>query len=193
MLLNGLAKKIPQCEYLEIGTWEGESICNVSRYAKECVSISLSEEQITKQYGAHYAKVINYFCKKLNYKNITLIGADSKTFDFDSLNKKFDVIFIDGDHSYSGIVNDTKKVLPLLRDKKSVIIWHDYAFGAEKIRYETLNAILDAVPEKFHSKLYHVENTMCAILYFDEIKSRKHDEFPRVPSNIFEVSIKKKM
>jgi len=192
MLLNGLAKKIPHCNYLEIGTWEGESICNVSRFAQDCVSVSLSEEQISKRYGEIYTKVINYYCKKLAYKNITLIGADSKVFDFNSLNKKFDLIFIDGDHSYSGIVNDTKKVLPLLRDKNGVIVWHDYAIGAEKIRYNTLNAILDAIPKEFHKYLYHVENTMCAILYFGEINSKEPEEFPRIPTNIFEVTIKKK-
>jgi predicted O-methyltransferase YrrM len=190
MLLNGLANRIPQCIYLEIGTWEGESICNVSRYAKECISISLSEEQIFKRYGEKYANVINHYCKKMDYKNIMLIGADSKTFDFNLLNKKFDLVFIDGDHSYSGIVNDTEKVFPYLRDKNSIIVWHDYAFEPEKIRFNTLDAILDAIPDKFHKYLYHVENTMCAILYFGEIKSKETETFPRIPTEVFEITIK---
>jgi len=192
VLLSGLAKKIPECSYLEIGTWIGESICNVARFAKKCVSISLSEDQIRCQYGGRHADVINYYCKKFNYDNITLIGEDSKEFDFTSLNQKFDLIFIDGDHSYSGITNDTKKALDCLRDNNSIIVWHDYTFGVENVRYNTLNAILDAVPEELHKYLYHVENTMCAVLLFNDIASTKRQEYPRSPAKTYEVIIKNK-
>lgn len=189
VLLNGLAKRNSQCSYLEIGTWQGESICNVSRYAKECVSISLSEDQVRKRYGERYAQVINYYCKKQDRENITLIGADSKTFDFSSLNKKFDLIFIDGDHSYEGIINDTKKALSCVRDSNSIIVWHDYTFGPEKIRYSVLDPILTALPEELHQDLYHVENTMCAILYRNAIQSKVPEEFPKLPENDYEITI----
>jgi len=190
ILLNGLAKKIPECQYLEIGTWMGESICNVAKFAKNCISVSLSERQVHQEYGKKHADLINYFCKKFNYENITLIGADSKDFDFNSLNQKFDLIFIDGDHSYLGIVNDTRKALDCMRDDRSVIVWHDYTFGAEKIRYNTLNAILDAVPADLQKYLYHVEGTMCAVLFIGNIKSKEYEEFPRKPKMTYEVIIK---
>src|SRR5437868_3501079 len=49
-LLKGLARRRSDCRYLEIGTWRGESLANVASVAGECVSISLSDEEM-KQMG----------------------------------------------------------------------------------------------------------------------------------------------
>lgn len=59
-LLSGLARDRPGCRYLEIGTWRGESICNVARYATECVSVSLSREQAAELHGEAYAETLNH-------------------------------------------------------------------------------------------------------------------------------------
>src|SRR5262245_53985194 len=45
-LLKGMARRRPGCRYLEIGTWRGESLANVASVAGECVSISLSDEEM---------------------------------------------------------------------------------------------------------------------------------------------------
>ena len=49
-LLKGLARKFKECRYLEIGTWLGESLVNVASISKECISISLSDNEL-KQKG----------------------------------------------------------------------------------------------------------------------------------------------
>jgi predicted O-methyltransferase YrrM len=38
----------------------------------------------------------------------------------------YDLIFIDADHSYSGVKNDTELILPLV-SQNGFILWHDYA------------------------------------------------------------------
>ena len=48
VLLKKLAENIPHCRYFEIGTWLGESICNVAQIADECVSLSLSDQEMKK-------------------------------------------------------------------------------------------------------------------------------------------------
>ena len=37
--------------------------------------------------------------------------VNSQTFDFETINDEIDLYFIDGDHSYEGVYNDTKKFL----------------------------------------------------------------------------------
>lgn len=54
------------------------------------------------------------------------VGAtDSAMFERDEL-ASYDLIFIDADHSYESVRNDTELVLPLL-SAGGFIVWHDYA------------------------------------------------------------------
>ena len=44
----------------------------------------------------------------------------------DKLKNHFDLIFIDGGHTYSCIKNDTEKALEMIK-QNGIILWHDYA------------------------------------------------------------------
>lgn len=161
-LLKGLAKKYQECSYLEIGSWRGESISNVADVARECVSVTLSTKEMrSMNWPEDFIRVHGFFSKEK--QNIKTIEANSHTFDFKSLNKKFDLIFVDGDHTYKGVLNDTRKVFELRKDQNSIIVWHDYGFGVENVRYSVLEGILDGIPLENHRNLYHVSNTMCVI------------------------------
>ena len=108
-------------------------------------------------------------------------------------NEKYDLIFIDGDHSYEGILNDTKKTFYLRRSKKSVIVWHDYGWTTEKVRYSTLKAILDGVPDIYHKNLFHISNTLCAVFLPDGFFYKKETttflSYPSKPETIFKVEV----
>lgn len=191
LLLKTLAKSYDKCSYLEIGSWRGESLANVSKVANECISVTLSEKQMREMnFAEGFIKVHGIFSKNLS--NVEVIGANSHDFDFTSLNKKFDLIFVDGDHSYKGVSNDTKKVFSLRKNENSIIVWHDYAFNTEDTRCSVLEAILDGIPKEFHSNLYHVSNTMCAVY----IENKKFDtyltKFPSYPNKKFEVKLSAK-
>jgi len=64
-------------------------------------------------------------------------------------NDTFDVLFIDGDHRYDYVKNDTAKVFRHLVHNKSIVLWHDYAYSPGQVRYEVLAGILDGVPETY--------------------------------------------
>lgn len=161
-LLKSLCRKFENATYFEIGTWRGESVRNVADVAKECFTLNLSKQQmINLGMNEKYADAHAFFSKGL--PNVTHLEGDSRTFDYAGLNKKFDVIFIDGNHHHDFVVSDTKKVFENLIHANSIVVWHDYAFNPEKVRFELMHAILDGVPKEFHSNLYHVANTMCAI------------------------------
>lgn len=186
-LLKALAKRYDRCRYLEIGTWRGESIANVSPVAEECYSVSLSREDLLKYgFSEQMVDTLYFFSEKL--PNAVHIGADSLTFDFSSLQKKFDLIFIDGDHNKDSILSDTRNAFQLLRDERSVIVWHDYGHTPERIRWETLSAILEGCPPAYREHLYHVSNTLCAI-YLRGPQRTRTLTYPEIPDKVFTLTL----
>jgi predicted O-methyltransferase YrrM len=187
-LLNALAARFPGGRYLEIGTWRGESVANVARHAAECVSLSLSAEEMRGMgWPDTFVRTHRFFSEGL--PNVRHIGHNSHTFDFASLEGKFDLIFIDGDHTYEGVRNDTRKAFPLLRDENSVIVWHDAGTSPENMRWDTLAGMLDGCPPEARGHLYRVSNTLCAI-FLRNAPAASFPEVPRVPDKDFEIVIR---
>lgn len=189
-LLKLLSQRKPETSYFEIGTWRGESVLNVAESAKECFTLNLSPEEIIRFSGSKkYADAHFFFSKDLT--NVTHFYGDSKAFDFKGLDKKFDLIFIDGNHHHDYIKSDTENVFRHLMKEDSIVVWHDYAYNPESLRYETMHAILGGVPKELHRYLYFVANTMCAI-FIKENFSSKTFELHADPETTFEVSMKSK-
>src|ERR1035437_8860708 len=109
----------------------------------------------------NYVGLHRFFSKDL--KNVKHIQADSQTFDYSSLNQKFDLIFIDGDHHSESVKNDTANAFKLLKVDDSIIVWHDYGNTPNDIRWDVLHGILDGTPSEKLGNLYHVSNALCAI------------------------------
>lgn len=189
-LLNGLAQGIPDCCYFEIGTWRGESVANVARFAKSCFTLDLSPEQLRKLGREEaYIQAQGVFSRGL--QNVTQLTGNTISFDFSSLGRTFDLIFIDGDHHYNMIRHDTNKVFNLLTGEDTIIVWHDYAANPEEIRYEVMAGIMDGLPKEKHEFLYHVANTKCAIL-FPKRLTGKTLKFPMEANPVFEVTLQLK-
>lgn len=190
LLLRALAKRYNQCAYLEIGSYRGESVVAISGITGDCTCITLSgDEMLTMGYSPDAIDVQGVFYR--SRPDIKAYLHNSLTFDFGSLNKKFDLIFVDGDHSYNAVATDTKNVFKVLNDETSVIVWHDYSFDPENVRHEVLAAILDGTPPEYHNNLYHVSNTMCAVFIRGDFKTRMthRHEFP---NKIFKVDVQAK-
>ncbi|MCB0668636.1 MAG: class I SAM-dependent methyltransferase [Saprospiraceae bacterium] len=173
---------------MEIGSLRGESLFNASTTARHCTSLSLSKQDLLNfGLSSQAASMHRLFTK--NIPNIDHIEANSLTYDFRKITKRFDVIFIDGDHSYRGVVSDTKNAFQLLRDQKeSTIIWHDAGNGYEDLRYEVISGIMDAMPPEFHSHLYRVSNSLCAIYTTRDLSSR-HLTSPQIPNKVFTINL----
>ncbi len=187
-LLQSLAKRIENCKYLEIGTSRGESTLNVSQHVKKCITIDLPREDKEKMKMSK--SVIDQSGMLIQGKNnVEQILVDTKEFNFSSLNDKFDLIFIDGDHSWKGIVNDTKKVMKSAIHPKSIIVWHDYGNSPETIRYEVLHAILSSVPKEHHHRIYHIKNTKSAVLFPETITNATPFKEFQKPESIFNLKI----
>jgi len=188
--LKGLAKRISGGDYFEIGTWRGESVVNVASTGIHCTTFNLSEEQLLKRNVPENIINLQGFYSKTNPAIKQLYG-DTRTFDFSILNKKFDLIFVDGDHHFETVKNDTVKMFGLLKNEHSIIVWHDYGNTPEDIRWEVLHGILEGTPEQFRNNLYRVSNTLCAIFTREKVNSY-FSGFPETPRHQFKVSVHSK-
>ena len=187
-LLKGLAKSKADCSYFEIGTWRGESAANVAIVAKQVVTMNLPDKDMLDMgLDKDYVGLHRFFSEGL--KNVTHIQANSQTFDYSSLNQKFDLIFIDGDHHYESVKNDTINAFKLLKDEYSIIVWHDYGNDPSDIRWDVLRGILDGTPDEKHSNLYRVSNTLCAIYTPKLIKAEYVQPFS-APDKFFSITLK---
>ena len=90
---------------------------------------------------------------------IKIIFQNSLDFNEKNLEKKMDLIFIDGGHTYSVVKNDTEKSFNMLSNN-GMILWHDYAPGKKSSK-----DIVKYLGEISKTKqIFHIENT--SICYF---------------------------
>ena len=68
--------------------------------------------------------------------------------------KNFDLIFIDGGHTYSVVKNDSEKSFDML-NRNGFIFWHDYIPGKESAK-DVVKYLHEISKEK---KIYHIKNT----------------------------------
>lgn len=188
-VLKAIAKQFQNCQYLEIGSFRGESLVNVADVAAECVSISLSDKEMFELGLDENVKLQRFFSKDL--KNVQHIQHNSLTYDFSQLNKKFDLIFIDGDHSYKAVKKDTENAFKLLKNENSIIVWHDYGRSYNLENWNTIAAMIDGAPNDKRNKIYHISNTICSI--FTNQKVNTSFIIPTdLPNKTFNVSISAK-
>jgi len=187
-LLKGLAKKFNGCEYFEIGTWRGESVANVASVAKHCTTLNLPDNEMLRMgLSKKYVELHRFYSKHL--QNVTHLQGNSLSYDYKSLGKKFDLIFIDGDHHYESVVSDTKNAFSLLRDEHSIIVWHDYGNHPNDVRWDVLRGILDGTPAGKQKHLYRVSNTLCAVYTAAPVPSYRQ-EAPETPAKSFSIHLR---
>ena len=187
-LLKGIARRLGAQSYFEIGTWRGESVANVASVVPQCVTLNLSRKEILAiNNNELYADAHAFFSK--NLANVTHLEGNSQTFDFSTHKGQYDLVFIDGDHHYDAVKKDTQTAFELLRDEKSVIVWHDYGYDPETIRWSVLSAIWEGTPEEKRSRLYHVANTMCAVYLPSDFRTEKLVPHA-LPDHFYEVTLK---
>ena len=122
--------------YLEIGVHNGSSMSYVlqSDKNKNCIGIDPFEDLKTNDpHMTHYQlrdkitekKTIENIKINNNYNSdVKLIRKLSKDIDDDDINLKFNLLFIDGDHTFESVLNDFNKYLKFI-DKGGFIVFDD--------------------------------------------------------------------
>ena len=163
-------------------------MANVASVVPQCVTLNLSREEIIALTGdERYADAHAVFSKNLD--NVTHLQGNSQTFDFSPYKGQFDLVFVDGDHHYESVRKDTETAFTLLHNDNSVIVWHDYGYDPETIRWSVLSAIWEGTPPEKRPHLYHVANTMCAIYIPERLQAEKLVPHA-TPDHFYEVKLK---
>ena len=91
-------------------------------------------------------------------KKINIIFEDSIKFDESKYLNKFDLIFIDGGHTYSIVKSDTEKSFKMI-NKDGIILWHDYVPGKRSAK-NVVNYLNKISKEK---KILNIKNTSLCV------------------------------
>lgn len=179
LLLKEIAVKYDLENYLEIGTYIGESISCMEDVCKKRISITLPPAQSEKWF-----EKINTgnFANRLIGGGITQYLGDSKKFDFNKIKEPIGLYFIDGDHSYEGVYCDTKKVFRH-KNRDSFVIWHDFRLVDMSMRNEVIQAVADAIGLEQFGRVYCCDNNLCGI-YVPAKYQKDFDELCRYDKDI---------
>jgi predicted O-methyltransferase YrrM len=111
----------------EFGTFMGRTTYHLAATSPEAHvwTLDLPREQNPWPFAGH---VGSYFEQEPERARITRLAQNSTTYDPTLLAHSMDFIWVDADHSYTGVKNDTEKAFALLAPG-GAIMWHD--FGAE--------------------------------------------------------------
>ena len=157
----------------EFGTCSGKNTMLMALNSKEnskIISLTINQNQSKKlildknDNNISYRNILHessyekfLFSGKEIEKKIEVVFIDSREFDTKKYLRKFDLIFIDGGHTYSVVKSDTNKAFEML-SSKGIIIWHDYVVGKESCK--DICKLIDEIEKE--KKIFHIKNTsMC--------------------------------
>jgi hypothetical protein len=96
-----------------------------------------------------------FYCGTPFEAKIEQLFADSKAFDESKYRGECDLVFVDGSHAFSYVMNDSRKALRMVRPG-GVVLWHDYRdarAGETRGVFEALNELSRELP------LVHIRGT----------------------------------
>jgi predicted O-methyltransferase YrrM len=127
LIVSVLARHRKARNIFEFGTFTGRSTYYLTHATPETRVTTLD---LPPGPGRTIPDVGLYFINSDREDRITQLLTDSRKFDPTPYEKKMDFIFVDGDHSYEGVKNDTEKAFKMLAPG-GAILWHDYGASSD--------------------------------------------------------------
>lgn len=157
-----LVEKYDCRNYLEIGTYIGESINILTDYCEKLYSITAEKESPYSMKFWCKEQDLPDYSQRLTYNDkIIQFFTDSKSFEFSLLKDEIDLYFIDGDHSYNGVYSDTKKIFKIKKEN-AIVVWHDFRKAGFKYNEEVVKAVKDVLGDKFKN-VFVTNRNMCGV------------------------------
>ncbi len=189
VLLQGLAARFEGCHFLEIGSLRGEVLASVSPFASSVTSITFSKVQMA-DFGYRESLVDANLMFANDIANLEVVYANSLELDFSQLERRFNLVFIDADHTFGAVLSDTRNALSVCA-QHSAVVWHDYSLGGWMVNEPVFTGILEGVPEGLWHRLYHVNGTTCAVLLPPDWPTLSHSDV-FCPEQVYEIRLHSK-
>lgn len=194
MFLKVVATVSGAKEYLEVGTYIGESINVLTDCCDKLYSVTAAPGTEYSMRNWCKCNRLPDYSERLTYnEKIVHYYGDSKCFDFSKHAQTVDLYFVDGDHSYEGVLCDTKNIF---KNKKrdAIVVWHDFKIARNQYNMEVVKAVKDALGEEFKN-VYVTNNNICGIYIPPErseefgflLRTRQYEE--NVPLYIYDIRL----
>jgi SAM-dependent methyltransferase len=138
VIIASLIQGLKPTRLLELGTFDGRTTLNMAANSSPgavVFTLDLPKDSpnstllplapFEAKYIANRATVSRFVGTEYQ-NNIVQLRGDSAAFDFSPFAGTMDFVFIDGSHSYQYVLRDSATALRLLRNRRGVILWHDY-------------------------------------------------------------------
>lgn len=112
-------------EVFEFGTFLGRTTWHLAHALPDARVTTLDLPQEANPFG-FAERVGEVYRGTPEEGRIEELRLDARDFDPEPFRGRFDFVWVDGDHSYEGVKNDTEKALAILRPG-GTIMWHDFA------------------------------------------------------------------
>jgi predicted O-methyltransferase YrrM len=166
-----IAKHLQARKIFEFGTYQGRTSYHLT-YASEGAQVTTLN--LPPEADARYAPYLGtYFRGTEREAFVTQLLGDSRQLDTAPHRRQFDLVFVDGDHGYDVVKNDTEKAFELLRPG-GAILWHDYAPKSEGL----VEFFRDFTKER---PLFRIKRT-CVLLHLDGVDPLGFAAHPLPPS-----------
>lgn len=172
LYVSAVAKHVGAMNMFEFGTYMGRTTYYLAHNNPngKVTTLNLPPER-DPRYGPYLGVLFKGFDEE---KRIAQIHMDSREFDTAQYRRQFDFVFVDGDHSYDLVMNDTQKAFDLIKEG-GIIIWHDYAPKSEGL----VRFFREFTQDR---PLFRIRST-CLLVYIDGVDVMSH-ELGHLPHSI---------
>jgi len=137
VVLMALAESVarPGCKFLEVGSWCGDSTVILGKIIQKngghlfCVDWWKGNPGTELESIAQENDIFSFFWKNIQregLENIVIpIRGQSDIAATVLKEQTFDLVFLDGDHRFEGMLNDIKEYAPLVRKENGILCGHD--------------------------------------------------------------------
>ena len=158
MFVVAIAAYLKAKNIFEFGTYLGRTTCGFVELADDVTVHTLN---LPPEDDLRYGPYIGRYIKTSPHRErIHQIFSNSFAFAPDVYAQRMDFIFIDADHSYDAVKNDTQKAFQMLKPG-GTIVWHDFAPKSP--------GVIKYLCELSMTKsIFRIKNT-CLVVYLDNI------------------------
>lgn len=168
LYVNAIARVLRAERIFEFGTYIGRTTFHLTFASPNARVFTLN---LPPEKDSRIAPYLGSYFKGTDREaRIELILTDSREFDASEYKQSMDMVFVDGDHNYEMIGNDTKKAFELLKPG-GTIVWHDFAAKSPGVLkfFEEFSA---------STPVFRIKNT-CLVVYIDGVDVEKFSPPPR--------------